>query len=127
MPGQRLDYSRYGPRGQSQRAVEGPRQRWCGLRRDTWAHGRVWLLAGTRVVEPYLGALEKVLWRRPGAEDGPEHARKTGIPPSSRRLSSMADSWRRGANNVHDLGPDLNPKLNVDLRVDPEHAHSEGT
>lgn len=52
MPGQRLDYSRYCPRSQSQRAVEGPRHRWCGLRRDTWAYGRVWLLAGTRVVEP---------------------------------------------------------------------------
>lgn len=53
MPGQRLDFSRYCPRSKkSQRAVEGPRQRWCGLRRDTWAYRRVWLLAGTRVVEP---------------------------------------------------------------------------
>lgn len=62
-------------------------------------------------------ALGKVLRRRPGAEDGPEHACKTGIPPPS-RSSSMADSWRRGANNVHDLGPDLDIKLNVDLRLD---------
>lgn len=52
MPGQKLDYSRCCPQGHSQRAVEGPRQRFCGLCRDTWADCRVWLLAGTRVVEP---------------------------------------------------------------------------
>lgn len=61
MPGQRLDYSRYCARGQSQRAVEGPRHRWCGLRRDTWACGRVWLLAGTRVVE-LVGTCSTPLW-----------------------------------------------------------------
>lgn len=64
--------------------------------------------------------------RRPGAEDGPEHACKTGIPPPSRRLSSMAYSWRRGANNVHDLALNLNPKLNVDLRLDPNMCIQNG-
>lgn len=71
-------------------------------------------------------ALEQVLRRRPGAEDGPEHACKTGIPPPSRRFSSMADSWRRGASNVHDPGLDLNPKLHVDLRLDPNMCIQDG-
>ncbi|KAI7783527.1 hypothetical protein LA080_011656 [Diaporthe eres] len=72
-------------------------------------------------------ALEQVLRRRPGAEDGPEHACKFGIPPPSRRFSSMADSWRRGASNVHDPGLDLNPKLNVDLRLDPNMCIQDGS
>ena len=42
----------YCPRGQSLRAVEGPRERWCGLA-GIPGHGvRVELVAGTRVVEP---------------------------------------------------------------------------
>lgn len=72
--------------------------------------------------------MEKVLGRRLGAEDGPEHACKTGIPPPSRRLLFMAGGFVAPlvVNNVHDPDPDLDPKLNVHLRLNPSMCDENG-